>query len=178
MSGGVPSNSSRPSSAYNSSSRTSIKDGDHRSKAVAETADRTARGLTSRRQRFVVASVGAGPRRFRPARGAGPERADAGERMGDFVSGDFRREGMGAPGIGDTPPHLTASRPVPCSKGSRCTNLRDFFGQRGGGANRFRVCDTQNVIRWEEVPTLETLPFRMCHPMMAVDKSLEILKAS
>ena len=33
--------------------------------------------------------------------------------MGDFVSGDFRREGMGAPGIGDSPAHLTASRPVP-----------------------------------------------------------------
>ena len=50
--------------------------------------------------------------------------------MGDFVSGDFRREGMGAPGIGDSPPQLTASRPVPSSQGSRCTNLRDFFGQR------------------------------------------------
>ena len=66
--------------------------------------------------------------------------------MGDFVSGDFRREGMGAPGIGDTPPHLTASRPVPSSKGSRCTNLRDFLGQRGGGSEqvsgmRYPECD-------------------------------------
>jgi hypothetical protein len=124
--GDFPSNSSRPSSTYSSSRRTSIKDDDHRSKAVAETADRRTRGRTSRRQRFVVASIGAGPRRFRRARGAGPERADAGERMGDFVSGDVRREGMGALGIGDTPPHLTASRPVPCSQGSRCTNYGNF----------------------------------------------------
>jgi hypothetical protein len=86
---------------YSSSRRTSIKDGDHRSIAVAETAERTARGRTSRRQRFVVASVGAGLRRFLPGRGARPERADVGARADDFVSGDFRREGMGAPGIGD-----------------------------------------------------------------------------
>ena len=150
--GDFPSNLSRPSSTYSSSRRVSIKDGDHRSRVVAETAERTARGRTSRRQRFVVASVGAGLRRFWPPRGARPERADVGARADDLVSGDFRREGMGAPGIGDTPPHLTASRPVPCSQGSRCTNLRDFVERRGGGANRFRVCDTQNVIRWEEVP--------------------------
>ena len=93
--GDFPSNPSRPSSTYSSSRRTSIKDGDHRSMAVAETAERTARGRTSRRQRFVVASVGAGLRRFWPARGARPERADVGTRIGDFVSGGFRREGIG-----------------------------------------------------------------------------------
>ena len=38
-----------------------------------------------------------------PARGARPERGDVGTRIGDFVSGGFRREGMGAPGIGDSP---------------------------------------------------------------------------
>jgi len=37
----------------------------------------------------------------------GPERADVGTRMDDFVSGDFRREGIGAPGIGDSPAHQT-----------------------------------------------------------------------
>jgi len=55
-------------------------------------------------------------------------------------------------GLATGPAQLTASRPVPCSKGSRCTNLRDFLGQRGGAANRFRVCDTQNVI-WRETAT-------------------------
>lgn len=60
-------------------------------------------------------------------RAAGPERADVGTRISDSVSGDFRRAGMGAPGIGDTPPHLTASRPVPCSKGSCCAVLRAFW---------------------------------------------------
>ena len=108
-----PSNPSRPSSTYSSSRRTSIKDGDHRSMAVAETAERTARGRTSRRQRFVVASVGAGLRRFWPARGARRERGDVAARIGDFVSGGFRREGMGTPEIGDRPAQLTASRPVP-----------------------------------------------------------------
>ena len=111
--------------------------------AVAETAERTARGRTSRRQRFVVASVGAGLRRFWPARGARPERADVGARMGDFVSGDFRREGMGAPGIGDSPAQLTASRPVPCSD---CV----FRGGNRDERTRFRTTfgygDTQNVI--------------------------------
>lgn len=174
--GGFPSNPSRPSSTYSSSRRTSIKAGDQRSIAVAETAERTARVRTSRRQRFVIASVGAGLRRFWPARGARRGRGGVAARIGDFVSGGFRREGIGTPRWRQAGP-TDASRPVPCSKGSRCTNLWDFVGQRGGGANRFRVCDTQNVIRWEEVPTLETLLSRMCHPMMAVDKPLEILKA-
>ena len=46
--------------------------------------------------------------------------------MGGFVSGDFRRDGMGAPGIGDSPADLTASRPVP-SFGAYCdANSRAF----------------------------------------------------
>lgn len=144
--GDFPSNPSRPSSTYSSSRRTFIKDGDHRSMAVAETAERTARGRTSRRQRFVLASVGEVLRRFVPSRGAGPERADAGERMGDFVSGDFRREGMGAPGIGDTPPHLTASRPVPALPPWSCASSWAFSRRIWNESNRFRVFDTQNVI--------------------------------
>ena len=138
-----PSKPSRPSSTYSSSRRTAIKDGDHRSMAVAETAERTARGRTSRRQRFVVASVGAWLRRFWPARGARPERADVGARADDFVSGDYRREGMGAPGIGDrsgSTDCFTASAipwtPEPCEFGALfdCTRAR---------ARRFRVCDTR-----------------------------------
>src|SRR4051794_37418738 len=99
--GDFPSNPLRPSSTYNSSSRTSIKDGDHRIIAVADTAERTTRGRTSRRQRFVIAFVGVARRRFSPARGARPARADVGARAGDFLSGGFRRDGMGAPGIGE-----------------------------------------------------------------------------
>jgi hypothetical protein len=111
--GDFPSTPSRPSSTYSSSRRTSSKDGDQRKLAVTETAERTARGRTSRRQRFVAASVGVGLCGFRLGRGARPERADVGARAGDAVSGRFRREGMGAPGNGDTPPPLTASRPMP-----------------------------------------------------------------
>src|SRR4051794_3492390 len=95
--GDFPSNPSRPSSTYSSSRRTSIKDGDHRSIAVAETAERTARGRTSRRQRLIVAPVAAGLRRFWPARGPRPERLDVVTRIGDFVLGGFRREGIGTP---------------------------------------------------------------------------------
>jgi hypothetical protein len=95
--GDFPSSPSRPSFTYSSSRRTSIKDGDHRSMEVAETAERTARGRTSRRQRFVVAPVGAELRRFWPARGARPGRGDVVTRIADFLSGGFRREGMGTP---------------------------------------------------------------------------------
>src|SRR4051794_21397105 len=87
----LPSNSSRPSSTYNSSMRTFINDGDHRSEAVAETAERTVRGRTSRRQRFVVASVGTRLCRV-SGRAEGPARADGGARLDDVVLGDFRRE--------------------------------------------------------------------------------------
>src|SRR6185295_786657 len=122
-----PSNPSRPSSTYSSSRRTSIKDGDHRSIAVAETAERTARGRTSRRQRFVLAAVGAGLCRLRPRRGARPERADVGARAGDFVSGGFRREGMGLLGLATSPAQLTASRPVPSIGRLNLANSRDFL---------------------------------------------------
>ena len=66
--------------------------------------------------------------------------------MGDFVSGDFRREGMGAPGIGDSPAHLTASRPVPSFGCPYLANSRVFLRSTATRARRFRVCDTQNVI--------------------------------
>ena len=114
---------------------------------MAETAERTVRGRTSRRQRFVVASVGAEPRRFLPGRAAGPERADVGTRRSDFVSGDFRREGMGAPReFDDSPAQLTASRPVP-SFGRPChANSRAFFRSAANKGRTFRVCATQNVI--------------------------------
>lgn len=110
---------------------------------MAETADRTLRGRTSRRQRFVVASVGEVPRRFVPRRGAGPERADVGARVGDIVSGDFRREGMGAPGVGDSPAHLTASRPVPFFGRGYHANLRLFARSAAGEGYAFWVCDTR-----------------------------------
>ena len=135
---------------------------------MAETAERTVRGRTSRRQRFVVASVGAGLRRFVPGRGAGPERADVGARIGDFVSGDFRREGMGAPGIGDSPAHLTASRPVPSFRRPYPANLRVFLrsaanrgahfsGMRYPERNRpGRRCTTTELLP-HQISTLSTV---------------------
>ena len=64
---------------------------------AAETAERTVRGRTSRRHPLAF-TVGAGLRRFIFARPAGRCRAAGRGRIADFGSGDFRREGMGAPG--------------------------------------------------------------------------------
>ena len=64
--------------------------------------------------------------------------------MGDFVSGDFRREGMGAPGVGDSPAHLTASRPVP-SPSDAIT-----FGNCGPSGVAPRAKDTHSGRRYPE----------------------------
>jgi hypothetical protein len=114
--------------------------------AVAETAERTARERTSRRQRFVVASVGAGLRWFWPGRGVRPGRADVGARAGDFVSGGFRREGMGAPGIGDrsgSTDCFTASAILSAPKSSEFAGL---FASTRDKARRFGYAIPGNVI--------------------------------
>jgi hypothetical protein len=124
--------------------------------AVAETAERTARGRTSRRQRFVLASVGEVLRRFVPSRGAGPERADAGERVGGFVSGDFRREGIGAPGAGREAGEVfrftasaITSTPLPLG-------IAAFRTWRRGPRIRIRVGDTRKRNRRERPPLEKT----------------------
>ena len=66
--------------------------------------------------------------------------------IGDFVSGDFRREGMGAPGIGDSPPHLTASRPVPAHGRPYRWQLRAFWRIAAGEGWRFGYAIPGNVI--------------------------------
>jgi hypothetical protein len=61
---------------------------------VAETADLTSPGRTSRRQRLVDASVDAPLRRCRSDCGLGPDRNGPAPRDGKLLAGDLRREGM------------------------------------------------------------------------------------
>ena len=144
--GALPSSSSKSSSTYSSSRSTSIRAGDQPRAFVAETAERTSRGRTSRRQGFVFASVGVGLRRFVFARAAGPETRPA-PRSDDLAAGDFRREGIGAPRVDGSPAALTASRSVSFVQGTFAVGKCGFPARPVRRGYRFRVCHTQNVIR-------------------------------
>ena len=146
--GDFPSSPSRPSFTYSSSRRTSIKDGDHRSIAVAETAERTARGRTSRRQRFVAASPDPMLRRFAFSRGLGFESSDAGL-PDDLRGSDFRREVIwNSVGWRDRSRmvYFTANAIL---RSLHCANSRQFLGESSKRAAQDWVLKTQNVIRRE-----------------------------